>query len=125
MAGIFPRQINRESINPDKLIRVEFSNVYSTIDSTGKRKKKPFSSLIKPIDALKKNAIAFYISHAVDCGIIMGPQIDDKTGREIPGTYFIYSDGIYAWTSKTVYQFEHYDMKLPDEFVEHILSQVN
>ncbi len=53
----------------------------------------------------------------------MGEQIDDKTGEVIPGSYLIYSDGKFAWASKTIYQFEQYDMKLPNEFIEYIESQ--
>lgn len=34
------------------------------------------------------------------------------------------SDGIYGWRSDVIYYVEKYDMALPEEFIQHVLSQV-
>lgn len=34
------------------------------------------------------------------------------------------TDGKYAWRSDVIYYVEKYDMALPDEFLQHVLSQV-
>ncbi|MEG1536985.1 MAG: hypothetical protein RSB90_10795 [Eubacterium sp.] len=35
----------------------------------------------------------------------------------------VYSDGQYEWFTETVYYFEHYNLKLPDEFIQAVLSK--
>jgi len=37
---------------------------------------------------------------------------------------FAMSDGIYGWRSDVIYYVEKYDMELPEEFVQHVLSRV-
>jgi hypothetical protein len=34
----------------------------------------------------------------------------------------LYTDGIYEWDDEEIYHFEHYNMKLDDEFIKHILN---
>ena len=36
---------------------------------------------------------------------------------------FLMSDGKYEWRSDVIYYVEKYDMALPDEFIQHVLSQ--
>ena len=36
---------------------------------------------------------------------------------------FLMSDGTYGWRSDVIYYVEKYDMALPDEFVQHVLSR--
>lgn len=38
---------------------------------------------------------------------------------------FAMSDGTYGWRSDVIYYVEKYDMALPEEFVQHVLSKVN
>ena len=42
----------------------------------------------------------------------------------IPELFYM-SDDIYGWRSDVIYYVEKYDMALPDEFVQHVLSQTN
>lgn len=37
---------------------------------------------------------------------------------------FLMSDGEYEWRSDVIYYVEKYDMALPDEFLQHVLSKV-
>ncbi|MPM39743.1 hypothetical protein SDC9_86377 [bioreactor metagenome] len=37
---------------------------------------------------------------------------------------FLMSDGTYGWRSDVIYYVEKYDMALPEEFVQHVLSKV-
>ena len=114
---------NSALINPETLIRIDFSPIYFNIDANGFRSRKPFDELVEILSANKKVTIIRYLKSVEHCGAIMGRQVDEKTGGEIPGPYLIFTDGKFAWTSKTIYHFENYDMKLPEEFVKHILEQ--
>ncbi len=36
-----------------------------------------------------------------------------------------YSDGEYLWDTREIYHFEKYDMKLNDDFIQHVLDKVD
>lgn len=105
--------VDLKTINSRDLIMIDWADIY----------KQPFSALISHYTDKAKTIIKSYLHSGTQCGAIMGRQVDEKTGGEIPGPYLIFTDGKFAWTSKTIYHFEHYDMKLPEEFVKHILEQ--
>ncbi len=51
-------------------------------------------------------------------GIMKDILTGERTGREM----LVYSDGQYAWKSDLIYYVEKYDMRLPSEFIDHILA---
>ena len=57
--------------------------------------------------------------------VAVSPSIprDIITGERIPGDFCYYSDGKYSWRSDTIYYFERYNLRLEDEFIQHVLSQ--
>ena len=46
---------------------------------------------------------------------------DRETGRSAIEAYYQKS-GCYAWSSDTLYHFEHYNYPLPMEFIEYVLK---
>lgn len=47
---------------------------------------------------------------------------DVFTGEKINGEELMLSDGKYAWRSDVVHYVDKYNLSLPDEFVEHVLT---
>ena len=47
---------------------------------------------------------------------------DFFTGEYSGGGLVHFSDGEYAWTSDLPYYVEKYNLKLPDDFIEHVLK---
>lgn len=50
---------------------------------------------------------------------------DIISGEKINQHLEMLNDGKYAWRSDTIYYFEKYNMKLSDEFIDHVLSRCN
>lgn len=48
---------------------------------------------------------------------------DILTDKMITEDVLMYSDGEYKWFTETIYYFEQYNLKLPDEFVQAVLSK--
>ena len=38
---------------------------------------------------------------------------------------YAYFDGVFFWTDEDTYHFEKYDMRLNDEFVNHVLKEID
>ena len=49
--------------------------------------------------------------------------IDCLTGKEISVSFQIFDDEVYSWGDFLIYHIQHYPIKLPDEFVKHIMSK--
>ncbi len=73
----------------------------------------PISMKEKVLDYLKSAKI-----------VAVSPSIprDVITQERIPGDFCYYSDGKYSWRSDTIYYFEKYNLKLEDEFIQHVLA---
>lgn len=50
---------------------------------------------------------------------------DVFTGKPINVTLSCMNDGQYAWRSDLIYYIENYNLRLPDDFINHVLSQIN
>ena len=48
---------------------------------------------------------------------------DVLSGERIPGELLMLTDGVYEWRSDLVYYIEKYNLKLPDDFIKHVLDQ--
>lgn len=54
---------------------------------------------------------------------IAGGLVKDMVlGIEIDLPEVVFDDGEFEWYTSTMYHFEKYDMKLAEEFVEHVLE---
>ncbi len=48
---------------------------------------------------------------------------DVITGEKLDINLECKTDGIYGWRTDIIYYIERYDLKLPDDFISHILSK--
>ena len=48
--------------------------------------------------------------------------IDCVTGENISGSFSVIDDGEYCWCDFLTYHIEKYNIKLPDKFIEKIMS---
>ena len=49
--------------------------------------------------------------------------IDCITGEEIAPSILIYKDDEYCWSNVLIYHIEKYNIKLPEKFIEKIMSK--
>lgn len=49
--------------------------------------------------------------------------VDVFTGKKVNGELFHMNDGKYSWSSKIPYYVEKYNLRLPEEFEQHVLKQ--
>ena len=76
----------------------------------------------KPI--VDKEKILKYLRSGTRGAVAAGYAKDVLTGDKIDGELCCYTDGKYAWRSDTVYYFEKYNIKLPEEFIKHALANI-
>ena len=50
--------------------------------------------------------------------------IDCVTGKEIAPSFSVYTDGEYDWCDFLIYHIEKYNVKLPNDFLEHIIKRI-
>lgn len=56
--------------------------------------------------------------NGVRCSSIYDYVKNEPTFKDIN----LYTDGIYEWDDEEIYHFEHYNIKLDDDFIEHVLN---
>lgn len=49
--------------------------------------------------------------------------IDCVTGKEISPSFSVYTDGEYDWCDFLIYHIEKYNIRLPEDFIEHIMRR--
>ena len=68
-----------------------------------------------------KNEVISYMKTSGKEKCVCGLAYDVVTG-EVIGTRKIIHDNKYSWTSYLIYYIEKYNLKLNDEFIQHVLS---
>ena len=71
-------------------------------------------------DIQNKDKVLRYMKNCKVIAAAPGRLRDAFTNAIIPGEMLAYSDGQYYWGTETIYYFEKYNLKLPDEFLNHI-----
>ena len=69
--------------------------------------------------------IARYLRNATEEFMRWSISKDIFTGKPIPNTYSFMSDGVFWWSIVLAYYVEKYNLRLPKEFEEHILRNIN
>lgn len=72
-----------------------------------------------------KDIILSYMTQFPPCAFTSQPVIDKFTGKTVFDANNARSDGVYTWYESEIYHFEHYNLKLNDDFIEHVLNQIN
>ena len=76
----------------------------------------------KPIE--NKTVLLKYLKNRRAIASIIGVPIDVISGETITDDgWLLFSDGEYEWSNDIVYYFENYNLKLPDDFINHVLKK--
>jgi hypothetical protein len=84
-------------------------------------KEEILSNSVKLSDDVKRKILA-YLTSLNPKAYTSAPVCDAVNGCRIDKCDAVYSDGVYGWTRTTVHYFECYDLRLNDDFVQHVLS---
>jgi hypothetical protein len=71
----------------------------------------------------EKNKILVYMKSCKISSVSPAIVTDVINPKNKINELYCMTDGIYGWRSDVIYYVEKYDMALPDEFVQHVLSQ--
>ena len=72
-------------------------------------------------DIPNKKQVLKYLRGCEVIAAAPGIMKDVFSNKAIPGEMLGYSDGKYYWGSETIYYFEKYNLKLPDDFLKEII----
>ena len=76
-----------------------------------------------PNEIPEKKIILEYLEGTPSVAVAPAIVKDIFTGERLKMELFAKSDGIYIWSSDIAYYFDKYNLKLPKEFIEHVLKQ--
>lgn len=95
---------------------------YAINSNLRKLSKADFLKLCTPKNIPNKNKILEYLKSfdAEYCSAAL--VYDVVTGKETQTDELGFTDGEYTWYSSWIYHFEKYNLKLNDDFIEHILK---
>ena len=74
----------------------------------------------KPYDS-KEKIIDYMLNGSVHM-VTASKPIDIFTGNVINYDLVFMDDGEYSWTSKLIYYVDKYNLKLPEDFINHIMN---
>ena len=97
---------------PDKLL-----------DRYGEVSKEEFAQCIEKKPIPEKEVILSYMRKFPSCAFTSAPVIDRWTGEKVGEADNGRSDGAFMWYESWMYYFEHYDLKLNEAFICHVLSR--
>ena len=72
----------------------------------------------------QKEVIKYMESCQIDCVRTRLPK-DAFTGEFMHIEEYIQSDEKYIWTSPLIYYVKKYNLRLPEDFVQHVLTKIN
>lgn len=70
----------------------------------------------------QKTKVLNYLKNGNKGAIAPGKMTDVISGEVIDGELCCYSDGKYGWRSDLIYYFEKYNIELPEDFVNMVVS---
>ena len=71
-----------------------------------------------------KRMIIDYLKNGSVTAVSPGFQTDYISGKPIKATTTLMDDGVYSWSSTLIYYVEKYNMRLPQEFEQYVLSKI-
>ena len=84
--------------------------------------KQSMKDLISDTSIKEKEIVLKHLKSGTMEAVYFSYAKDVLTGGFI-GEQIMYNDGKYRWFTDTIYYFEKYNVKLPDDFIEHVLNQ--
>lgn len=82
----------------------------------------PFADCVSKEPIQGKDKIVAYLHRGKAVAAAAGVFRDVFNGESIKGEALWQTDGQYDWRSDTAYYVDRYNLKLPDDFVTHIIS---
>lgn len=90
---------------------------YKEFDSHEKESIKNNIGVKCPID---KNIVLHYLKSGKNAGAVCSMTYDYVMDKRTNVVRDIYTDGTYLWDDAEIYHFDRYDMRLNDDFIQHI-----
>ena len=76
--------------------------------------KKPYDGMDKVVNYLKNGQVTY---------VSASENKDVFTNETLPGFRSGMTDGVYSWNSALSYYVQKYNLKLNDDFINHVLNQ--
>ena len=70
----------------------------------------------------KAKILEYFQNHTSNAAYASSTIVDVTTHTDTKIPEALYNDGEYRWSATLVYLFEKYNLKLNDEFIQHVLS---
>ncbi len=70
-----------------------------------------------------KDIILSYMKGFSECAFTSAPVKDAFTGEVVYDANNARTDGIYQWYESEIYHFEKYNLKLNEDFIQHVLNR--
>lgn len=83
--------------------------------------KDKFKELISKTEITDKNTLLDYMRKTPETAFTSQPVYDKMTGDKVSDADNMHDDGEYYWFEEDIYHFEKYNIKLSDEFIDHVL----
>ncbi len=84
-----------------------------------------FKKITSEKEISEKRIILEYMRKYEPCAFTSEPVYDKLTGGKVFGANNGHTDGKYFWFESVIYHFDKYNIKLNDDFIEHVLKQQN
>lgn len=97
---------------------------YAINADVSKKNKEDFLKLCTENEIANKNDVLKYMKSVKIDAYSTDYVFDVVTTKKTTIDEVIYSDGEYLWSSSWIYYFEKYNLKLNDDFIEHVLSKI-
>ena len=75
------------------------------------------------LDPSIKSTVVAHLKRGKTLSLAAGYATDVISGELINTPYACCSDGVYGWRSDVLYYVEHYDIALPEEFIQFVQNQ--
>lgn len=82
-----------------------------------------FKESIAEYTEFEKSALLQYMKSHEPCAFTSQPVEDVLSGKIVLDADNARSDGLYRWYESEIYHLEKYNLRLNDDFIQHVLSQ--
>ncbi len=96
---------------------------YAVSNPVRKMNASDVKSSIFPYTDNVKNALLLFMKSFEWCAFTSAPVIDRITGEKVFDADNARSDGKYQWYESDIYHLEKYNLKLNDDFIQHVLNR--
>lgn len=93
------------------------------LDRYGEVSKEEFVPYVEKEPIPEKEVILSYMRKFPPCVFTSAPVTDRCTGEKVGEADNGRSDGEFMWYESWIYYFEHYNLKLNEAFIYHVLSR--